>query len=79
MALRAQYRGFVYKTPDFDTSALKIDKYLTQRYRRQDSFSPSNASPQPSPYKAAPNPGRLSPICVIPGASRCRHQGTARG
>ncbi len=25
--LRAQYRGFVYKVPDFDTSALKIDKF----------------------------------------------------
>jgi opacity protein-like surface antigen len=27
VALRAQYRGFVYKTPDFDTSTLKIDKF----------------------------------------------------
>lgn len=27
VALRAQYRGFVYKTPDFDTSALKINKF----------------------------------------------------
>lgn len=27
VALRAQYRGFLYKAPDFDTSALKIDKF----------------------------------------------------
>ncbi len=27
VALRAEYRGFVYKVPDFDTSALKIDKF----------------------------------------------------
>src|SRR5271169_4946405 len=27
IALRAQYRGFVYKTPDFEMSSLKIDKY----------------------------------------------------
>jgi len=25
--LRAQYRGFVYKTPDFEMTSLKIDKY----------------------------------------------------
>ena len=25
--LRAQYRGFVYKTPDFETASLKVDKY----------------------------------------------------
>ncbi len=25
--LRAQYRGFVYKTPDFEVTSLKIDKY----------------------------------------------------
>jgi opacity protein-like surface antigen len=25
--LRAQYRGFVYKIPDFETASLKIDKY----------------------------------------------------
>ncbi len=27
VALRAQYRGFVYKVPDFDTSALQINKF----------------------------------------------------
>ena len=27
IAFRAQYRGFVYKTPDFDTASLKVDKY----------------------------------------------------
>lgn len=27
VALRAEYRGFVYKVPDFNTSALKIDKF----------------------------------------------------
>jgi opacity protein-like surface antigen len=27
VALRAQYRGFVYKIPDFNTSTLKIDKF----------------------------------------------------
>jgi opacity protein-like surface antigen len=27
IALRAQYRGFVYKTPDFETTSLKVDKY----------------------------------------------------
>jgi len=27
IALRAQYRGFVYKTPDFEMSSLKVDKY----------------------------------------------------
>jgi len=27
IALRAQYRGFVYKTPDFEMTSLKIDKY----------------------------------------------------
>src|SRR5579864_1930658 len=25
--LRAQYRGFVYKTPDFEMTGLKVDKY----------------------------------------------------
>jgi opacity protein-like surface antigen len=25
--LRAQYRGFVYKTPDFEMASLKVDKY----------------------------------------------------
>jgi opacity protein-like surface antigen len=25
--VRAQYRGFVYKTPDFDVASLKLDKY----------------------------------------------------
>ena len=25
--LRAQYRGFVYKTPDFELTSLKVDKY----------------------------------------------------
>ena len=25
--VRAQYRGFVYKTPDFDQASLKVDKY----------------------------------------------------
>ena len=25
--VRAQYRGFVYKTPDFEQTSLKIDKY----------------------------------------------------
>jgi len=25
--LRAQYRGFVYKTPDFEMTSLKVDKY----------------------------------------------------
>jgi len=25
--LRAQYRGFVYKTPDFEVTSLKVDKY----------------------------------------------------
>jgi opacity protein-like surface antigen len=25
--LRAQYRGFVYKTPDFELASLKVDKY----------------------------------------------------
>jgi len=27
IALRAQYRGFVYKTPDFEMASLKVDKY----------------------------------------------------
>jgi len=27
IALRAQYRGFVYKTPDFEMANLKMDKY----------------------------------------------------
>jgi hypothetical protein len=27
VALRAQYRGFIYKTPDFETTTLKVDKY----------------------------------------------------
>ena len=27
VALRAQYRGFVYKIPDYDTSSLKMDKF----------------------------------------------------
>ena len=27
IAFRAQYRGFVYKTPDFDMASLKVDKY----------------------------------------------------
>ena len=27
VALRTQYRGFVYKIPDFDTSKLKTDKF----------------------------------------------------
>jgi opacity protein-like surface antigen len=27
VALRAQYRGFIYKIPDFETASLKIDKY----------------------------------------------------
>jgi outer membrane immunogenic protein len=27
VALRAQYRGFVYKTPDFEMTSLKVDKY----------------------------------------------------
>jgi opacity protein-like surface antigen len=27
IALRAQYRGFVYKTPDFETASLQVDKY----------------------------------------------------
>ncbi len=27
IAVRAQYRGFVYKVPDFDTNSLKVDKY----------------------------------------------------
>jgi hypothetical protein len=26
VALRAQYRGFVYKVPDFDQGALHVDK-----------------------------------------------------
>jgi len=25
--LRAQYRGFVYKTPNFEMISLKVDKY----------------------------------------------------
>jgi len=25
--LRAQYRGFVYKAPDFEMTSFKIDKY----------------------------------------------------
>jgi len=25
--LRAQYRGFIYKTPDFEMASLKVDKY----------------------------------------------------
>jgi hypothetical protein len=25
--LRARYRGFVYKTPDFEMTSLKVDKY----------------------------------------------------
>jgi len=25
--VRAQYRGFVYKTPDFEQTSLKVDKY----------------------------------------------------
>ena len=25
--LRAQYRGFVYKTPDFEMASLKVGKY----------------------------------------------------
>lgn len=27
VALRAQYRGFIYKIPDFENSTLKVDKY----------------------------------------------------
>ena len=27
MAFRAQYRGFVYKIPDFEVTSLKVDKY----------------------------------------------------
>jgi hypothetical protein len=27
IALRAEYRGFVYKTPDFEMTSLKVDKY----------------------------------------------------
>jgi len=27
IAFRAQYRGFVYKTPDFEMTSLKVDKY----------------------------------------------------
>jgi hypothetical protein len=27
IALRAQYRGFVYKTPDFEMTGLKVDQY----------------------------------------------------
>ncbi|MGA8191036.1 MAG: outer membrane beta-barrel protein, partial [Candidatus Sulfotelmatobacter sp.] len=27
IALRAQYRGFAYKTPDFEMTSLKVDKY----------------------------------------------------
>ncbi len=27
IALRAQYRGFVYKPPDFDTSTVQVDKF----------------------------------------------------
>ena len=27
IALRAQYRGFVYKAPDFEMTSLKVDKY----------------------------------------------------
>jgi len=27
IAVRAQYRGFVYKTPDFEMTSLKVDKY----------------------------------------------------
>ena len=27
IALRAQYRGFVYKIPDFEMASLKVDKY----------------------------------------------------
>jgi hypothetical protein len=27
VALRAEYRGFVYKAPDFDRSDLKTDKF----------------------------------------------------
>jgi len=25
--VRAQYRGFVYKTPDFEMASLKVNKY----------------------------------------------------
>ena len=25
--VRAQYRGFVYKTPDFEMTSLKVDKF----------------------------------------------------
>ena len=27
VGFRAQYRGFVYKTPDFETTSLRVDKY----------------------------------------------------
>jgi hypothetical protein len=27
VALRAEYRGFIYKIPDFETSALNMDKF----------------------------------------------------
>ena len=27
LLLRAQYRGFVHKTPDFEMTSLKVDKY----------------------------------------------------
>ena len=27
VAIRAQYRGFVYKVPDFGINQLKLDKY----------------------------------------------------
>jgi len=27
IALRAQYRGFVHKIPDFEMASLKVDKY----------------------------------------------------
>jgi hypothetical protein len=29
--VRAQYRGFVYKTPDFEMTSLKVDKYTSFR------------------------------------------------
>jgi opacity protein-like surface antigen len=27
VALRAQYRGFIYKIPDFETTTLRVDRY----------------------------------------------------
>ena len=74
VVFRAQYRGFVYKIPDFEMTSLKVDKYTHSAVPPPAWWLLSSTVRLPSHIQG----GWTSRLDCFPIGHCCPHAGTAR-